>query len=79
MKILLPFIIAACAIFLTPFVNAQKVATEIYTDTIPLGGNAWVDEPAMILDSGLTNWNDSSSVACIYFRTDVAQTFNLFL
>lgn len=55
--------------------NAQK----IYTDTIPVGGNAYVNEPAKIIDDGLINWNDVSSVANIYFRTDVVQTFNLFL
>lgn len=72
-------IIAACLLFFVQYVNAQNPITEIYTDTIPLGGNAWVSEPARITDSGLINWSNTSSVANIYFRTDVAQTFNLLL
>jgi hypothetical protein len=56
-------------------INAQQ----LFTDTIPLGGNAYVNEPAKITDDGLTNWSDASSAASIYFRTDVAQPFHIFL
>ena len=38
-------------------INAQQ----LFTDTIPLGGNAYVNEPAKITDDGLTNWSDASS------------------
>jgi len=79
MKIFVKIVVIISAIFLTQSANAQKAAAEIYTDTIPLGGNAWANEPAMITDSGLTNWSEGSSVANIYFSTDAAQTFNLFL
>lgn len=55
------------------------VAQAIYTDTIPLGGNAWVNEPAEITDSGLIKWSDVRNVTSIYFRTDMPQTFHLSL
>ncbi|TKK67972.1 DUF3472 domain-containing protein [Ilyomonas limi] len=61
------------------FFSRPVLSQQIYTDTIPLGGNAWVNEPAVISDSGLINWSDASSMASIYFRTDVPQTFNLAL
>ncbi len=56
--------------------NAQQT---IYTDTIPLGGNAYTKQPAEITDEGLTNWADASTITSIYFRTDVPQTFDISL
>src|ERR1044072_4700837 len=64
--------------YINTSLRAQN-AEAIFTDTIPLGGNAWVNKPANITDEGLTQWNDAASVTSIYFRADVAQTFNLFL
>jgi hypothetical protein len=75
MKLFVNIVSAAFLFFSHTTAHAQK----IYTDTIPLGGNAWVNEPALITDSGLKNWSDASSVTSIYFRAGVAQTFNLFL
>ncbi|SDD20390.1 protein of unknown function [Mucilaginibacter pineti] len=46
---------------------------------IPLGGNAWVNEPAQITDEGLTNWADQKSVASIYFRVSVVQDIQVSL
>lgn len=55
--------------------SAQKV----YTDTIPLGGNAYTKEPAKIGDEGLTKWTNPSTITSIYFRTDIPQTFDMLL
>src|SRR5580765_5941182 len=59
--------------------NAQQTGNTIYTDTIPLGGNAWVKEPALITNDGLIQWSDASTVVAIYFSADVVQNFNLLL
>lgn len=59
----------------TPFVYAQP----IFTDTIALGGNAWINAPAEITDSGLVNWSDAKQIANICFSTAVPQTFHLSL
>lgn len=67
------------ALLLNVPVNAQTTASPIYTDTIPLGGNAWVKAPAVITDEGLTQWSEASSVAGIYFRVDVVQDFDMSL
>jgi hypothetical protein len=75
MKILANIVRIVFIFFLCTTAEAQKT----YTDIIPLGGNACVNEPAKITDDGLTNWNDVSSVANIYFRADVVQTFHIFL
>lgn len=75
MKVFVNIASIAFIFFLYTTVDAQN----IYTDTIPFGGNAYVNEPAEITDDGLINWSDASSVANIYFRADVAQTFNIFL
>ena len=40
---------------------------------IPLGGNAWVNAPATIVDAGLVNWKDQQSVCKIYFKVSVKQ------
>jgi len=66
-------------LLLTIFFCKPVTAQVIYTDTIPLGGNAWINGPAAITDSGLTKWSDVKNVASIYFRTEVPQTFNLSL
>jgi len=71
--------ISAALILLVVCFSKPLLSQQIHTDTIPLGGNAWVNEPAVITDSGLTKWADASSIASIYFRTDVPQTFHLFL
>lgn len=46
---------------------------------IPLGGNAWVNEPARITDNGLMRWTDERSLPTVYFRLSVPQEVNLFL
>ena len=69
-------------LFVTAFgnlVKAQNSANRIFTDTIPLGGNAWVKEPAIIMDDGLTRWSDAAAVTSIYFRVDIAQDIDLAL
>ncbi len=72
------WITVATIVYLLIF-TTKTGAQQNYTDTIPLGGNAWVKEPAMITDSGLIKWSDAAAIASIYFRTDVSQTFNLSL
>lgn len=67
------------ALLLSFTVNAQQTINTAYTDTIPLGGNAWVKEPAIITDEGLSQWSDAASVAGIYFRIDVAQDIDVSL
>ena len=71
----------SCAIvfvlLLALYAKAQNVVNTIYTDTIPLGGNAYTSKPAEITDEGLTNWADASTITSIYFRTDVPQTFDI--
>ncbi len=44
MKIVANIAFVVCAIFFSTTVKSQKN----YTDTIPLGGNAWVNKPAEI-------------------------------
>src|SRR4051812_3949671 len=61
------------------FFSNVAFAQDTYTDTIPLGGNAWVHEPAEITDSGLIKWSDAKNAVSIYFSTSVPQTFNLTL
>ncbi|MFT4154831.1 DUF3472 domain-containing protein [Parafilimonas sp.] len=65
------------ALLLSIFLKAQTVNT-IYTDTIPLGGNAYTNG-AEITDNGLVNWTDASTIISIYFRADVPQTFDIAL
>jgi len=59
--------------------NTQNIVNGVYTDTIPLGGNAYTKEPAEITDEGLINWTDTSSIISIYFRADMPQTFDISL
>jgi len=59
--------------------KAQNIVNTIYTDTIPLGGNAYTKAPAEITDEGLINWKDASAITSIYFRTDVPQSFDISL
>src|SRR4051794_29274193 len=66
-------------LLLTIFLHNITFAQDAYTDTIPLGGNAWVHEPAEITDSGLIKWSDAKNAVSIYFSTSVPQTFNLAL
>lgn len=49
--------------------------------TIPLGGNGYVEKggTARIKDEGLSNWNKSSDVIAIYFRTETAGSADLSL
>ncbi len=54
-------------------------AQALFTDTIPLGGNAYTKSPAEVTDEGLRLWTDSSTVVNIYFRTGVPQTFDISL
>ncbi len=56
-----------------------KKQNEAYYDTIPLGGNAWVNEPATITDDSLVHWSNSTSIISIYFRVNRLQEFNLYL
>jgi hypothetical protein len=46
---------------------------------IPLGGNAWVNAPATIVDGGLMNWKDQKSVCKIYFKVSVKQNLAIAL
>jgi len=46
---------------------------------IPLGGNAWVNEPAMITDEGLYGWSNAASVPAVYFRVSKVQDISLSL
>lgn len=66
------------ALLISFFFYQSITAQTIYTDTIPLGGNAYANGKAEITDKGLVNWNDSSTVS-VYFRTDVPQTFSISL
>src|ERR1700712_4381837 len=64
--------------------NVSNAKTHPFDDAplrsvIPLGGNAWVNSPAKIKDSGLTNWADPKSVGSIYFRVSVVQDIKLSL
>jgi hypothetical protein len=79
MKVLVKNAAFVFALLLNVSVNAQTTASSIYTDTIPLGGNAWIKEPSIITDEGLTQWSEASSVAGIYFRVDVVQDFDMSL
>lgn len=72
-------IILILHISVSTLLNAQNAVNNVYIDTIPLGGNAWVKEPAVITDGGLTRWADASSVASIYFRVEVAQDLDIAL
>lgn len=51
--------------------------------SIPLGGNAYITEgqPARrsFTDDGINNWNDSSKIYSVFFRTDTVGKLNLFL
>lgn len=66
---LLPGLILICNV-----VSAQP-----WKAIIPLGGNAWVNEPAKITDNGLVKWNDAKSIPAIYFRLSVPQEVSLSL
>jgi hypothetical protein len=79
MQVLVKNTIFIIALLLDLSVSAQTTAKSMYTDTIPLGGNAWVKEPAVITDDGLTKWSDPSSVASIYFSIDTVQNIDLSL
>ena len=79
MKVFLKNATVIIALLIDLSVNAETSANSIYTDTIPLGGNAWVKEPAIITDDGLIQWSDASSVANIYFRIDVVQDIDISL
>ncbi|MFI5157458.1 MAG: DUF3472 domain-containing protein [Sphingobacteriales bacterium] len=46
---------------------------------IPLGGNAWVNTPAKIVDAGLVNWKEQHSICKIYFRGSVKQNLAIAL
>ncbi|AMR34656.1 hypothetical protein A0256_22945 [Mucilaginibacter sp. PAMC 26640] len=46
---------------------------------VPFGGNAWVNAPAAITDTGLTKWTSPKSTAKVYFRVSVPQQLNLSL
>jgi hypothetical protein len=58
---------------------ANNVIAQTYTDTIPLGGNAYTNAPAAITDDGLTSWASPSTITSIYFRINVPQTFDVSL
>ena len=54
-------------------------AQHTFTDTVPLGGNAWVNEPATITDDGVTKWSAATSIVTVYFKVANPQIFNLAL
>jgi hypothetical protein len=76
MKITATLLLTTC-LFYTGAV-AQTVQPPMQA-VIPLGGNAWVNEPAAISDEGLTGWSDAASVPAIYFRVSKAQPVRLLL
>lgn len=68
------FVVFCFALFFYQSLTAQTT----YTDTIPLGGNAYANGKAEITDKGLVNWTGLSTIS-IYFRTDIPQTFDVSL
>lgn len=60
------------------FFYQSVIAQTTYTDTIPLGGNAYAKGNTEIRDEGLVQWKDTSTIS-VYFRTDEPQTFALSL
>ena len=68
-----------CTISILVLTVCAKAQHTVYTDTIPLGGNAYTTAPAKITDEGLTNWTKASTNTSIYFRIDVPQTFDISL
>ncbi len=58
---------------------ATYIKAQTYTDTIPLGGNAYTTHSAEIKDEGLTNWASPLSNTSIYFSINVPQTFDVSL
>lgn len=58
---------------------ATCIKSQTYTDTIPLGGNAYTTLPAVIKDEGLTNWSSALTITSIYFRINVPQIFDVSL
>ncbi|KAA8484052.1 uncharacterized protein DUF5077 [Arcticibacter tournemirensis] len=49
------------------------------TIILPLGGNAWVNSPAVITDTGVSNWSEQGNVPVIYFRITKPQQLDLSL
>jgi hypothetical protein len=75
-------IVCACFICLALMgINARSESKlpQSLNIVIPLGGNAWVKEPGVITDNGLTNWTDQNLVTSIYFRVSKPTLLNLAL
>ena len=67
---------SVCLLLCLTLVGALKAQSKI---TIPLGGNAWANDKAIITNEGLVNWVNAKSGASIYFRVPKAQQLSLAL
>lgn len=68
-----------CLTLLSTNVISKSKLSQSLNAVIPFGGNAWVKEPAVITDNGLTNWADQKLVTSIYFRISKPTSLNLAL
>lgn len=47
--------------------------------SIPLGGNAWVIEPATITNEGLSNWTSENQICEVYLRVEEPGNYKFYL